>query len=76
MIGLQTALTLLEEGREAYNVYVVAELLPGDESGEYASAWYVDSSSVPTLKKLLFSGYDGEVRAVERANLVSSRGDI
>ena len=41
MIGLQTALTLLEEGGDAYRIYVVAEFLPGDEHPGYASVWYV-----------------------------------
>ena len=32
-------MTLLEEGRDAYRVFVVADYLPGDEASIYASAW-------------------------------------
>jgi len=37
VIGLQTALTLLEAG---YKVTVAAKHLPGDLSLEYTSPWY------------------------------------
>ncbi len=38
VIGLQSALSLLEEG---FNVTVVAKHIPGDESIEYTSPWWV-----------------------------------
>lgn len=39
VIGLQSALTLLEEGQGRYKVSIVAEYMPGDDAGIYASAW-------------------------------------
>lgn len=36
--GLQTALYLLDAG---YQVTIVAEHVPGDESAHYASPWYI-----------------------------------
>jgi len=38
VIGLQCALSLLEEG---FNVTIIAKHIPGDESIEYASPWWV-----------------------------------
>ena len=40
--GLQTALHLLDAG---YQVTIVAEYVPGDESAHYASPWYIPISS-------------------------------
>lgn len=37
VIGLQTAIFLLEEG---YKVTIIAEHFPGDTSLEYTSPWY------------------------------------
>lgn len=37
MIGLQTAISLLETGK--YNVTIVAKHFPGDKSIEYTSPW-------------------------------------
>jgi hypothetical protein len=40
VIGLQIAISLLEEG---YKVTIVAKHFPGDKSIEYTSPWYVSN---------------------------------
>jgi D-amino-acid oxidase len=41
VIGLQTAISLLEDG---YRITILAKHFPGDRSVEYTSPWYVPSS--------------------------------
>lgn len=54
VIGLQTAVTLLEAG---YDVACVAEFLPGDEAADYASPWYVGIKQQTRVAGHLLSGF-------------------